>query len=130
MTAVCVGGGASEAGLNCFTARTILSDTEIDDANRQPLSGRQASVPPATSVATSDVRWGGAAVHSCRVEAVAPNSTGGLNLGPVKRSDGLPQFDPIPLRIGYPAEPTDPLHVLRLVGNVRSVVAQLREHRV
>src|SRR6516162_7892840 len=48
----------------------------------------------------------------------------------VERSGGLPQLDPIALRIGDPAEPADTLHALRLVGHVRSLGAQLREHRV
>jgi hypothetical protein len=40
------------------------------------------------------------------------------------------QVDPIALRIGDPAESTDTLHVLRLFGHVRSLGAQLREHRI
>src|ERR1700729_2742961 len=46
------------------------------------------------------------------------------------RSGGLPQFDPIALEIGDPAESTDTLHVLRLFSHVCSLGAQLREHRV
>ena len=46
------------------------------------------------------------------------------------RSGGLPQLDPIALGIGDPAESTDTLHVLRLLGHVRSLGAQLREHRI
>ena len=46
------------------------------------------------------------------------------------RSGGLPQLDPVALRIGDPAEPADTLHVLRLAGHVRSLGAQLREHRI
>ena len=46
------------------------------------------------------------------------------------RSGGLPQLDPIALRIGDPAEPADTLHVLRFVGHVRSHGAQLRDHRI
>src|SRR5215470_17501726 len=45
-------------------------------------------------------------------------------------SAGLPQLDPIALRIGDPAGSTDTLHVLSLLGHVRSLGAQLREHRV
>src|SRR5438034_10707159 len=42
----------------------------------------------------------------------------------------LPQLYPIALRIGDPAESTDTLHVLSLLGHVRSLGAQLREHRI
>ena len=45
-------------------------------------------------------------------------------------SGGLPQFDSIALRIGDPGEPTDTLHVLGLLGHVRSLAAQLRKHRI
>src|SRR5205814_1824558 len=45
-------------------------------------------------------------------------------------SAGLPQLDPIALRIGDPAESTDPLHILSLLGHVRSLGVQLREHRI
>ncbi|GAA5195246.1 hypothetical protein GCM10023322_61550 [Rugosimonospora acidiphila] len=38
-------------------------------------------------------------------------------------SAGLPQLHPIALRIGDPAESTDTLHVLSLVGHVRSLGA-------
>ena len=37
-------------------------------------------------------------------------------------SAGLPQLDPIALRIGDPAEATDALHVLGLLGHARSLV--------
>ena len=43
------------------------------------------------------------------------------------RSGGLPQLDPIALRIGDPAEPADTLHVLRLFSHLRSLGAQLRD---
>lgn len=46
------------------------------------------------------------------------------------RSGGLPQFDPVTLRIGDPAEPADTRHLLRLFSHVRSLGTQLREHRV
>src|SRR5580693_9063082 len=46
------------------------------------------------------------------------------------RSGGLPQLDAIALGIGDPAEPADALHVLRLLSHVRSLGAQLREHRI
>ncbi len=46
------------------------------------------------------------------------------------RSGGLPQLDPVALGIGDPAEPADTLHVLRLFSHVRSLGAQLREHRI
>ena len=46
------------------------------------------------------------------------------------RSGGLPQLDPIALRIGDPAESADTLHVLRFLGHVRSLGGQLREHRI
>ena len=42
------------------------------------------------------------------------------------RSGGLPQLDPVALRIGDPAEPADTLHVLRFFGHVRALGAQLR----
>src|SRR5215831_18846058 len=45
-------------------------------------------------------------------------------------SAGLPQLDPIALRIGDPAKPTDTFHVLSLLGHVRSLGAQLRKHRI
>jgi hypothetical protein len=46
------------------------------------------------------------------------------------RSVRLPQLDPVALGIGDPAEPADTLHVLRLLSHVRSLGAQLREHRI
>src|SRR5450432_366309 len=46
------------------------------------------------------------------------------------RSGGLPQLDPIARGISDPAEPADTLHVLRLFSYVRSLGAQLREHRI
>src|SRR5580658_5184459 len=46
------------------------------------------------------------------------------------RSGGLPQLDPVALGIGDPAEAADTLHVLRLLSYVRSLSAQLREHRI
>src|SRR5262245_37544312 len=45
-------------------------------------------------------------------------------------SGGLPELDPIALGIGDPAESTDTLHVLRLLSHIRTLGAQLREHRV
>src|SRR5215471_4166529 len=45
-------------------------------------------------------------------------------------SAGLPQLDSVALRIGHPAESANTLHVLSLLGHVRSPGAQLREHRV
>src|SRR5450432_3622085 len=45
-------------------------------------------------------------------------------------SGGLPELDPVALRIGDPAEPADALHFLRLLRHVGSVGPQLREHRV
>ena len=46
------------------------------------------------------------------------------------QSGWLPQLDPIALRIGDPAESTDTLHFLGLFRHVRSLGAQLREHRI
>jgi hypothetical protein len=46
------------------------------------------------------------------------------------QSGGLPQLDPIALRIGDPAEPADALHALRFFGHLRSLGTQLREHRI
>jgi multicomponent Na+:H+ antiporter subunit D len=46
------------------------------------------------------------------------------------RSGGLPQLDPVALGIGDPAEPADALQVMRLFSHVRSLGAQLREHRI
>jgi len=48
----------------------------------------------------------------------------------VGTSGGLPQLDPVALGIGDPAESTYTLHVLRLSSYVRSLGAQLSEHRV
>ncbi len=44
-------------------------------------------------------------------------------------SGGLPQLDPIALRIGDPAESTHTFHVLRLFGDIRPLEAQLRLFR-
>ncbi|MEA2245369.1 MAG: hypothetical protein QOD24_4925 [Solirubrobacteraceae bacterium] len=46
-----------------------------------------------------------------------------VTAGVKMRSGGLPQLDPIALRIGDPAESTDTLHVLRFFGHVRSLGA-------
>src|SRR3954471_10136712 len=46
------------------------------------------------------------------------------------RSGRLPQLEPMALRIGDPAESTDTLHLLNVWGHVRSLGAQLREHRI
>src|SRR3569833_4755474 len=59
--------------------------------------------------------------------ALHPDRSGHV---PVTRSAGLPQFDPIALRISDPAESTDFLHLLGLLGHVRALGAQLGEHRV
>ena len=46
------------------------------------------------------------------------------------RSGRLAKLDAIAFRIGDPAEAADPFRLLRLLGDVRSVGAQLREHRI
>src|SRR4051812_10756148 len=65
----------------------------------------------------------------------APSATGpSLRAAPaavnVTGSGGLPELDPVALRIGHPAEPADSLHVLRLLRHVRALGAQLCEHRL
>src|ERR1700691_2143669 len=45
------------------------------------------------------------------------------------RSGGLPELDSVALGIGDPAEPADALHGLGLADHIRSLGAQLRQHR-
>src|SRR5690349_9888401 len=49
---------------------------------------------------------------------------------PRMRLGGLPQLDPVTLGIGDPAEPADTLHLLGVLGHLRSFGTQLRDHRV
>src|SRR5262249_17236985 len=62
-----------------------------------------------------------------RIRGTAPGAEVRPRTG---QSGGLPQFDPVALRIGDPAEPADAVHVLRFRSYVRALGAQLREHRI
>src|SRR5437588_496401 len=106
-------GGASTGSRSLQTSTTGCSGTRI--------SGAPRACPGTTTAGTG--------IGACWREWAGWLSSPWGRRARV-RSGGLPQLDPVVLRIGDPAEPADTLHVLRLFGHVRSLGAQLREHRI
>src|SRR5262249_48321071 len=102
------------------SARRASCSTPTGSASPIPSSSCTPATPlPIPAFASSSPE------SSC-----TPKSSSSGRDGDRGRLGGLPQLDPVALRIGDPAEPADTLHVLRFPGHVRSLGAQLREHRI
>src|SRR4051794_863510 len=78
--------------------------------------------PPAVAATPSPLRR----LHQLCGPQVCAGIAGADRLLMTTASAGLPELDPVALRIRDPAESPDTLHVLRLVGHIRSPGTQLR----